>query len=212
MSSFLDSIVGSGSSSNFVAVNDDSIANYEQEYRLIIQDVDALLEKTDPVSTPYDSKYKARDILKPFRQKLEALNVISQVEGSKSELLGMSPSSIVKIVIKYFFNEGKVKDYISSIGIKLGTIAYEVEELHEAEIELSTSANFYFPGFVDTIQSMTKKSEENSSTEEDEEFDESSWQPPQIENWKHSPGSAIDALKCLNMLGKLSLCTVSYSR
>ena len=88
MSQFLGDLSGlGGEGSNLHAVSDDSMASILVEYDTVIKEADKLCEIIDSEKTPYLSKYKARDLLHPFRQKIEAHSVIASLDPKNKTMI-----------------------------------------------------------------------------------------------------------------------------
>lgn len=95
----------------------DSYKNFEEE----VAKADALSETPDPEETPYLSKYKARDILDMLCSRLEANRTIASLEKD------------AKIVYETNWR-------IAALRVRLGSLAWEVEEPHNTQVELELAA------------------------------------------------------------------------
>jgi hypothetical protein len=95
----------------------DSYKNYEEE----VAKADLLSEQQDPEETPYLSKYKARDILDILCSRLEANRTIASLEKDG------------KIVYETNWR-------IAALRVRLGSLAWEVEEPHNTQVELELAA------------------------------------------------------------------------
>lgn len=82
-----------------------------------VEACDALCEVSDPVETPYKSKYEARDRLNHLCNKLEANKTVASLEKKKN-------------VIK------NLEWRIAALQVRLGSIAWDVEEPHSCQMEL----------------------------------------------------------------------------
>ena len=98
-------------------VNQDDTAGLFTEYNNELRECDALCEVEDPVSTPYKSKYDARDRLNHLCNKLEANKTVASLEKKKN-------------VIK------DLEWRIAELQVRLGSIAWDVEEPHNCQMEL----------------------------------------------------------------------------
>lgn len=92
-----------------------------QDYDEIILQADALCDTVDPEETPYLSKYKARDLLDPLCNRMEANRTIASLEKQKKVL-------------------EELDWRIASLRFRLGSIAWDVEEPHNTQIELELAA------------------------------------------------------------------------
>ena len=95
----------------------DSYKDFEAE----VAKADALSETPDPEETPFLSKYKARDILDMLCSKLEANRTIASLEKD------------AKIVYETNWR-------IAALRVRLGSLAWEVEEPHNTQVELELAA------------------------------------------------------------------------
>jgi hypothetical protein len=102
--------------------------------------VDALCEKQDPESTPYASKYKAREMLDKLIQKLSAAQTIASLEKKKQVAQDM-------------------ESRVAACEVKVGTISYECDEPHNCETELNRASAYYFEGFVDNVNTLCASSQ-----------------------------------------------------
>lgn len=117
MEGFLEEATSKG----LQVVDNTRLAESYQDYEEIISKADALCEITDPEDTPYVSKYKARDLLDPLCNRMEANRTIASLEKQK------------KIMEELDWR-------IASLRFRLGSIAWDVEEPHNTQIELELAA------------------------------------------------------------------------
>lgn len=87
------------------------------EFNKEVEECDKLCEMSDPVETPFRSKYEARDRLNHLCNKLEANKTVASLEKKKS-------------VIK------NLEWRIAALQVRLGSIAWDVEEPHSCQMEL----------------------------------------------------------------------------
>jgi hypothetical protein len=102
LKSKMTSFLSSGNISN-------DIEGLNDEYDDKLEEAEKLCNTVDPESRPYDSKYKAREILEAIRRKIEACSVVVQVESKDT----------------YILRQLKLK--MACIDVRLGSIAYDVE-------------------------------------------------------------------------------------
>ena len=95
--------------------------------------------------------------------------------------------------------------YYSAHQVRLGSIAWDVEEPHNCQSELDRAVEFYFPGVKDTIEELA--GDENAQDSDGKESvpppttEIAALVPPAI----HLPEAmlCVSGLKCLNMMGIL---------
>eukprot|EP01035_Chromulina_nebulosa_P019382 gene19382-25250_t len=104
------------SSRNIQAVHSDDLLTYRKEYEEVMNEVDRLCLINDPSSTPFQSRYKARDLLTPLVRKLEAQSVIAKVDKEIDRKVARD-----------------LQSKVASIRVKLGSIAYDCEEPHSED-------------------------------------------------------------------------------
>ncbi|CAN0118855.1 unnamed protein product, partial [Phaeothamnion confervicola] len=85
--------------------------------KAIFARVNELQRVTDPVSRPYESKYKARELLQDAVRRLKP----QPVDAARADF-------------------------------RLGVIAMDVEEQHEAETSLNAAAATFFPGLIEAVK------------------------------------------------------------
>jgi len=158
-------------------VDNNKLADSYKDFEIEVAKADALAEQPDPEETPYLSKYKARDILDMLCSRLEANRTIASLEKDG------------KIVYETNWR-------IAALRVRLGSLAWEVEEPHNTQVELELAAEFYCPGFIGTINDMS--GEVGTDAAKDMSHD---MEPPSIES-KHVELCA-DVMKCMNMMGIL---------
>lgn len=164
-------------------VNHENTDELMDEYMDALIEADKLCEINDPVATPFQSKYKAREILDKVAEKLEATKSIAVVENNR-------------VLVD------KMKAHVASIRVKSGTISWECEEPHNAQTDLELAAEFYFPELIEKIKNLIPEEEtgENiGSGTIGTEFNEKS--VPEMPELKSE--MIADGMKDLNMLGIL---------
>lgn len=119
------------------SVESDKTKELFDDFSRTTAESDKLCEVTDPVTAPYESKYKARDLLDVLTRKLEATRTIAFVENKRNIV-------------------SEIDWRVASIRVRLGIIAWECEEPHNAQTELEDAAEFYCKGFVAEINSQCK--------------------------------------------------------
>ena len=166
-------------------VDHSNIVPLLSEYSETLAETAKLCDVTDPMETPYLSKYKARELLDSVANKLEATKTILSLEGKKD---------VIREEIAWRY---------AAIQVRLGTIAWEVEEPHNTQTDLEPAVDFYFPGLREQIEQMSSTPSQcdgdlpaaYESVEEDVQL-----LPSLVINDKKL---SCDILKCLNMLGIL---------
>lgn len=177
--------------SGMYMVDSNNTQNLLKEFVSSIKESDELCEILDPDTTPYKSKYAAREILDKICNKLEATRTIASLEKNRKTINDMN----LKIAI---------------VRVRLGIISWEVDEPHNAQTELDLAADYFFPLFVELVKKET-------SGEDNVEEDKAKWTSSDIDSLMHLTNDlsllmveninqldfANDSLKCLNMLGIL---------
>ena len=90
---------------------------------------------------------------------------------------------------------------MTSIRVRLGTIAWEVEETHNTQSELELAMEFYFPQFQEHVNSLTSETGKESTGKDYLKIKEDLKSLPSLVLKDHR--FSCDAMKCLNMLGIL---------
>jgi hypothetical protein len=91
------------------------------DYEIIVKEAEELCDVTDPEETPYKSKYDARAKLDALCNRMEANRTIASLEKNKEVI-------------------DELDWRIAATRTRLGSIAWEVEEPHNAQIELDMAA------------------------------------------------------------------------
>ena len=92
---------------------------------------------------------------------------------------------------------------IAAIKVKLGGISWEVDEPHNAQTDLDAACDLYFPNLqreVDHISGEIHNQEEKTASSSPD-LDESNLSKPSF-SLPASEALFLDAMKCLNLLGK----------
>jgi hypothetical protein len=118
----LNSFMKEASDNGMYVVGDDSTKELIADYDKVMIECDKLCDIIDPETTPYKSKYEARDKLDSIFQKLEATRTIASLDMKKEKM-----------------NECDWR--IASIRVRQGLIAWEVEEPHNCQMELGKIHN-----------------------------------------------------------------------
>ena len=79
------------------------------------------VEVVDPEETPYDSKYKARDLLEKVLNQMEANKTIATLEAKRDIVATLNRR-------------------IATVRVRLASIAWECEEPHNAQVDLDMAA------------------------------------------------------------------------
>lgn len=186
---FPPSIAGS----NSIQFMDSDVANHEHDYEMTVAEAEALCSVVDPETTPYVSKYKARDMVFALSQKLEAYSVVARAQtpsepGKRSE----KKKSIDAMLSK-----------VASLRVRSGIISYDCDEPHTTERDLDHASDILFPSFVTLVQSNLQSDEvieTDPSALDTPKFD-ASWYPPDVVI--NNKSDSVVAMKCLNMMGIL---------
>lgn len=179
---------------NLFMPNTDNIKELCDEYDKTLITIDKLCENIDPESTPYVSKYNARDIIDELVKRLEATYTVSILEGKKD---------VARVMDKY----------VANLRVKLGIICWDVEEPHNCQIELDLAAELLCPGYVIQITELTKNEEKGNPEDginvdkdesaNNENYEKNFIEPPYPKDDNGSVELASIQMKCLNMLGIL---------
>lgn len=152
------------------------------EFEEIVQEADELCEILDPESKPFESKYKARELIDKYLQRLEAARTIAKLEA-KSDV------------------SRQLSEKIAALQVKVGGISWDCEEPHNAQKDLDPACDFYYPGVKDQIHTMV------GTMDEPNPGDESITPRYQELTTPTLPLLSLrllaDGLKCLNLLGIL---------
>jgi len=187
MNGNMEDLLSSAKKGGMYLVNDSDTEELEKEYDEGIITCDKLCEILDPESTPYLSKYEARKILDNLCNKLEATKTIASLEKRRGTMTLMDKK-------------------LASARVRLGTISWECDEPHNAQIDLELAATYYFSGFVESVISSLgdhekKESDEALNDMEIKELLAEKIVSPVIDIDIND--EIVDAMKCLNMLGIL---------
>lgn len=211
-STSLEGMKAEASAKGMYVVDPNSKDGLLEEYDDKLEEADKLIAVVDPDTTPYLSKYKARELLDAVVNKCEATKTIAMMEARREDVAEMAWR-------------------IAAVQTKLGVISWEVEEPHNAQIDLERGAAFYAPGFVAEVDAISDAEEAKKTNKEGgggEDGDSNSrvtelpaeddvaaaaassaeppvWSKtsPEVKLPKDTLVLCMDAMKCLNMLGIL---------
>lgn len=201
-------------------VNQNDTSGVYQDYLDVLVKSEELLSIDDPVETPYLSKYEARKQIDEVINKLEATKTIASLEKNKSLMNAMNWR-------------------VASLRVKLGGISWDVEEPHNAQIELEQALDYYFPTLATVVNACLNDESDSSESGADtnanpeavgksleynmdeylglveqglmEQNEKNKLDDllPSITNINYNTvcstlsSGAVDAMKCLNLLGIL---------
>ena len=201
-SNSIEGIQAEAAAKGMFVVNPNNKDSLLDEYDEKVQEADKLIAIVDPDTSPYASKYKAREILDAIVNKLEATKTVAMLEMRKEDV-------------------AELNWRIAAAQTKSGVISWEVEEPHNAQTDLERAAQFYAPGFAEEVNKIAdfeeeedKKKDSDSNARVTEIFDDdtsvpnkktplSLATPPSVDLPRDTLLLCIDAMKCLNMLGIL---------
>jgi hypothetical protein len=178
----------------FVVNSEQTEDNLEKEYLSRLKEAEELCEHIDPESKPFESKYKAREILDQLLKQLEANKTIASLE-KKGDLIT------------------KLNIFIANIQLKIGSISWDCEEPHNAQNELEAACQYYFPSLIETINELVGNQDELfSQVDTDPKIAEQLMKAEEItppehilssnKNWMNQK-LISESVKCLNLLGIL---------
>ena len=128
---------------NMLVVDKNNIEPVLEEFETAIIDADELCSKVDPDETPYKSKYEARKLLDAVVNKLEANKTIMTLEGKKD---------VIKKEISW---------RTAVLQTRIGSISMDVDEPHNAQNELESAVEIFFPGFREQVDQISHGDAEN---------------------------------------------------
>eukprot|EP01031_Cornospumella_fuschlensis_P040125 gene40125-48894_t len=134
-SSDLDALQQQAKAQGMMLVDSSKTDELFTEYDRALIEADRLAEVVDPENKPFDSKYKARDILEQLAKQLEANKAIAMLDNN------------IALVAKL-----RVK--LANLRTKLGLLCWDCEEPHNAQTELEEACGFYFPGLIQKIEQL----------------------------------------------------------
>jgi hypothetical protein len=194
----MEQLLSEAKEKGLVLVNseDSNEAKLLSDYEKVSIEVEALLEIQDPENKPFQSKYKARDLLDQSLKQLEATKAISSLEKKSDTFLSL------------------LRRLIAASQVKVGSISWDCEEPHNAQTELEQAAAYYFPDLVKEIDELVGDRDEKLSSPSPEFSQEREDYLKEIENLSSLPSAihlptsfakntVCDAMKCLNILGIL---------
>jgi hypothetical protein len=118
----VDGIRAEANAKGMFVVDPNSSDALLDEYDETLIEADILMSQADPDTTPYASKYKARELLDTLINKLEATKTVSMMEGKKQQTNDLAWR-------------------IAAIQVKLGVLSWEVEEPHNCQSELERAVS-----------------------------------------------------------------------
>jgi hypothetical protein len=189
----LEDVLSQAKQKGLVVVNSEesSSEKWEKEMQKTFAEADRLCEIVDPETKPFDSKYKAREILD---------ELLKNLEGSKA---------IATLEKKLSFIED-LRKFIAKVQLRIGTISWDCEEPHNAQTELESACKYYFPDLVSQIDSFVSDKDETLTQGEESDQNKLNEFVAEIENNflpKFTPLADLtivsDSMKCLNLLGIL---------
>lgn len=177
-----EALVAEANQKGLTVVNTEEVDELIEELVGKVREADGLCEIVDPENKPFDSKYKARDILDKFLQRLEATRTVSRLEGK---------TAIVDLL----------SEKIASLQVRVGSISWDCEEPQSAQKELDIACEYYFPGLVAEILEKVGSKDEIPAGEDSVLPEYETFVLPTLPT---QPKKAfVEALKCLNILGIL---------
>ena len=102
-------------------VDNENLCESEKAFLQHLVEPDRLVEVVDPEETPYDSKYKARDLLEKVLNQMEANKTIATLEAKRDIVATLNRR-------------------IATVRVRLASIAWECEEPHNAQVDLDMAA------------------------------------------------------------------------
>ena len=179
----MDDILSEATKKGMYLVDHDNTGPLFEEYEDAMMEADALCEVNDPVTAPFESKYKARTLLDQIINKLDATRAISTLEKKTATI-------------------EQLDRRLASAKVKVGTISWECEEPHNAQTDLELACQYYFPGLVDKITEMSGESdEEHADGKEKTVTSADIKEPPPVSVLAEI--LVVDAMRALNILGIL---------
>lgn len=161
-----------------VLVDSNGFAALKEEYVQSMAEAERLCEVIDPENKPFDSKYKARDLLDGIFKKLEANKAIATLEKNEQLLRQIRPLQ-------------------AALKTKTGLICWDCEEPHNAQQDLEEAAAFYFPQLVQKVEEMVGGEGKEQNGEELEAL------IPALMTVLQQADYLLEGMKCLNILGIL---------
>lgn len=196
----VDELIADATSKGMYVVDDKAQDALFDEFDSVLEEVNTLCDAVDAVETPFKSKYDARKMLDTLVNKFDANKSIALLEKQTAKIT-------------------KLNMYIGYIRTRLGIICWEVEEPHNAQVELDIAAEYYAPAFLDELTTLLAKSGGDDGDEKEEKEEEQVRElkegedidTPEIPADELVPPLVklprkdvrVDAMKCLNMLGIL---------
>lgn len=180
----MDDILSEATKKGMYLVDHDNTGPLFEEYEDAIVEAESLCEVNDPVTAPFESKYKARTLLDQIINKMDATRAISTLEKKVATIEALDRR-------------------LASAKVKVGTISWECEEPHNAQTDLELACQYYFPGLVDKINEMSAEFEVDEAGGEVEKPVTSAdiKEPPPVPVLAEI--LVVDAMKALNILGIL---------
>lgn len=179
----MDDLLSEATKKGMYLVDHDNTGPLFEEFEDAMTEADSLCEINDPVTAPFESKYKARTLLDQIINKLDATRAISTLERKTATIEAIDRR-------------------LASAKVKVGTISWECEEPHNAQTDLELACQFYFPGLVDTINELSAEDNVDESTADEKRVTSA--------DIKEAPKVGVlaeilvvDAMKALNILGIL---------
>lgn len=180
----MDDLLSEATKKGMYLVDHDNTGPLFEEFEDAMAEADSLCEVNDPVTAPFESKYKARTLLDQIINKLDATRAISTLEKKTATIEAIDRR-------------------LASAKVKVGTISWECEEPHNAQTDLELACQYYFPGLVESINELSAEDETDESGAEVEKKVTSAdvKEPPKVGVLAEI--LVIDAMKALNILGIL---------
>ena len=166
---------------NMLVVDKNNIEPVLEEFETAIIDADELCSKVDPDETPYKSKYEARKLLDAVVNKLEANKTIMTLEGKKD---------VIKKEISW---------RTAVLQTRIGSISMDVDEPHNAQNELESAVEIFFPGFREQVDQISYGDAEKDYATIEANL---ALLPP-LTFLEPVHRTCCDAFKCVNALGIL---------
>ncbi|RYG94499.1 hypothetical protein EON65_57410, partial [archaeon] len=184
-SSHLEELQQQAKSQGMMLVDSSKTDDLFVDYDRVLVEADKLAEILDPENKPFDSKYKARDILEEMAKKLEANKAIAMLDNNTV--------LVAKLRVK-----------LANLRTKLGLLCWDCEEPHNAQTDLEEACNFYFPGLIQKIEKLGGE-EADPNHVRDAKTGSVDYEgmllstPPYVQDFNKQ--YLAEGMRCLNILG-----------
>jgi hypothetical protein len=180
----IDALLAEATQKGLVLVDSENHSKLLTDCEEAVAESDRLCDIVDSENRPFESKYKARELLDLVLRQCEAARTIAQLEKQRDW-------------------QQSLDEKIAALQLRIGSISWDCEEPHNAQKELEAACCFYYPSLVCDIDERVREKEETAGLRE-KTPSQPDYDPIALPVLPTLPIALTgEALKTLNLLGIL---------